>query len=1722
MDPESRMAREQLTGFIIDALHGSTRDIKKFDKGLFGSKLGHYGAQNYFTDSPHDASVHYAGYGPDLNFRIEDLQEQFREDEDAIIEWWWRQDDTLKEQYGGFDEDDITQEQRELALYSLAEEALGIENEGVTYPVKLRIPKIVRVETIEEPTFWEYEVEYDEEGDEVVFEGGPAQDLMLTLDSVMTYWNVYGPEADTAMTSLWEHIYDNGGISAEDFEFTIRNTVYDLYDDVTGEPVSSGQLIADVYEAMGYDGVVHNAYKAFGGGMELEPDTYHYIVFDGANVRSIFAKFDPEKVGVNDLTASRRVPHAGLVSTRFMNATSATEDPIADLIVNDFASFRGATSVGKGKKAINLFGRNMESVKQYPNMTLRQARMNHADAAEAFVKHVTDNILFLYDMAERDLGKPLVMRMSKWYEGANTVSKDYAGRYKITPYQSAGVIATLSPQKDWYVNASLAERVLDIYFDNLNSNTVFGEDMRNKAREIFLPEEGISPKSFARNTELFERLDGKRFNELTDDVERAFWLRTYDETYNPSHYRVVSPEGKFLDYAKTKNGEEDSIAWGGLLTIAKALSGIRDGSYENINANLGTFNKVRNFYNNIVDPNAKQGFVTIDTHAVAAGLLRPLAGEDIEVKHNFGAGKGASNSAVSGHNGTYSLYEEAYRRAAKKRGILPRQMQSIAWESVRSLFPADWKGVSTNTDPINNLWNQYRNMKLNAQEVRDAIVESRGKLTKPDWAGPHRKVHGKAQDTTYAKRVSGAGVREGDVGTGRDSDNARPIPTDVPFSRRVTELDPAEVQKVVDANKLAAENAGLAVPYFSYRASPEAQFIAANPDQGTKVSRKEILASMRRPTLDPDVQEILDRTAPASPSQVTPYEAMRNAVGALDTPSQFEYWLTKFKQEAINRYARMEKLNWTTHLRENLADSSSIAALLHADRAMGLMSAAIRYGVPVYENGWVQIKGEEDGGYKSLLEVMSHLYHNGHDYTQLAKGYAISIRGHRLELRDDKEIEVPIQEAERQQIMQQVDALTDESGYNPIKQWHEEWQTYNNYVIQLMRDAGILTEETAQLWRDYADYYPFYRVAEGGGKLFHQGQQVFGGMTGAVNLRELKGGEAPINMELIEAINNNVSAAIQMSLKNIAQQRVVRDLRQLALAEEIPIGRESRAPVVELRIDGVSRRFAIYDPLVYESLLPLDGTDTVSMIKHTFGFPATALRELVTRTPGFMMVNLLRDSLSSYVTSGARLTPIVSTLKGLADGVSRLEKLGVVGGYDLQNDPDDIVKFYKKMLRKEGLVKDGKMTGIEMFKSLWDGLGQWTTASDAATRNAVFDDTFARTGNIAEAAFQAQEVINFGRRGRHPFARMLGAVVPFLNARFQGVDVFYRAHIGQYTADKQKNRMQVVTSTMLRGSLLLSMTALYYALVSDDEQYEKVDDYVRENNWVIPTPWGVPITIPIPFEVGLLYKVIPEMILRQVTQQDSGADAYDTLKRGIGATLEISPFQIQFAGPVLEAWINYNAFTGRQIVPQYMLDSTPSGLQYEPWTSEIAKFVGKNAPFGISPMKFDHVVTGYIGTMGGYLYSLIDAVLKSETIQGDNKSVLPTREWFDYPVIKRLFGNRRASGLVQDMYQLQRATEQVYKTVNTMKKEGRGDELYAFIKGREHLLAMYKGMSTIKQRVDKLKNYRDQVLRSNMDPDLKQQQVNLIEAYIATLLSATIPEMKKQADLPFFNPLYRE
>jgi hypothetical protein len=453
-----------------------------------------------------------------------------------------------------------------------------------------------------------------------------------------------------------------------------------------------------------------------------------------------------------------------VVSTRLPTAVRKTEDPMASKLVIDLQSF---------KTDPNAFAYNMGLVKQYPNF-VSKARSPDKQA-EDFITEVKDNLLFLHDQVPNDTRQ----RSKLWYDGARTIAERFSASFGVPDQAVSGVLAVLSPQKDWFMNVSLGERVLDIA--TKQKSTRWDSSMDVVANTIF-----GDPK-YAR---MVDAVRGKTLAEIKDPGLKAMWLRTFDQAKNPREHQIVSPEGDFVGLRLNQDGKPTKTGWGSLNEIGKAIVILEDPRIETISTNLGEMHKVRNFYNNIYAPQDPAGHVTIDTHAVAAGLLRPLSGNSREVLHNFGSGVlgegGPKNSKVTGIQGTYGLYAEAYRRAAQERGILPREMQSITWEAVRGLFPDTFKSQAKNTSQIDDIWLQYRKGKMSLQEARDEVFTIAGGINPPEWerAGLRPGSAQEVQPTGNAGELPGAGLPGGSATGAGGVQPASGNPTSVTGSRR--------------------------------------------------------------------------------------------------------------------------------------------------------------------------------------------------------------------------------------------------------------------------------------------------------------------------------------------------------------------------------------------------------------------------------------------------------------------------------------------------------------------------------------------------------------------------------------------------------------------------------------------------------------------------------------------------------------------------------------------------------------------------------------------------------------------------------------------------------------------------------------------------------------------------------------------------------------------------
>jgi hypothetical protein len=353
----------------------------------------------------------------------------------------------------------------------------------------------------------------------------------------------------------------------------------------------------------------------------------------------------------------------------------------------------------------------------------------------------------------------------------------------------------------------------------------------------------------------------------------------------------------------------------------------------------------------------------------------------------------------------------------------------------------------------------------------------------------------------------------------------------------------------------------------------------------------------------------------------------------------------------------------------------------------------------------------------------------------------------------------------------------------------------------------------------------------------------------------------------------------------------------------------------------------------------------------------------------------------------------------------------------------------------------------------------------------IYDRVLAETGNEAEALYRALEVMNFHRKGNSPLIRVLTAAVPFFNARLQGLDLFYRASTGNMN---NKDAAAIQRQFWARGMTMMALSAAYWFMVSDEEEYKKQEQETRDNNWLIPS---LGIRIPIPFEVGVLFKTIPERIMAYSFGDDTGKDLRDSLFRNAMSTFAFNPIP-QTVKPILEASFNFNTFTWRPIVSEGMKDIAPE-YQVGPSTSIAAK--GLAQALGLSPIKVDHIIKGYVGTMGMYGIDTIDMVLDQF---GDSPKA--TKRFEQLPVIKRFALDKEARGNVTQYYELKDAVDTVVRTINLLEKTGESEEYVEYLTKNQGTFAFKDYIQDTEKTMKSLREMRTAIRTSQMGGDEKR------------------------------------
>jgi len=761
------------------------------------------------------------------------------------------------------------------------------------------------------------------------------------------------------------------------------------------------------------------------------------------------------------------------------------------------------------------------------------------------------------------------------------------------------------------------------------------------------------------------------------------------------------------------------------------------------------------------------------------------------------------------------------------------------------------------------------------------------------------------------------------------------------------------------------------------------------------------------------------------------------------------------------------------------ADSGYVAARM-ATGAASTMQATMLYGLPEWKDGVIQRKagtGEKD----ALLGIFADLGADLHNWL----GW---MAGHRAEL-------LMAQGRENLLDANDIAALKGQGKGKEAKflDAKARWNRLNAATLDLAQEAGLFTKEArAEFESEW--YIPFFRESDDGDVIAPFKTKGIANQNAGI--KKLKGGEANTN-DLLENIFTSTSKLIDASMKNMAAQKTVWNLADTGIIEVIPKPNKMDYQAlangkdrIMVKLEGEDYMIRVEDPDLYRAMTFFDRKPFGAMVNVA----AKAKRLLtagVTASPEFMLRNFLRDSLSSWAISKDGFRPVIDSIKGvkktLAMDGSTIDVMfsgaSFLGGYVNGNDPEAMADTVRKSLRRKGMTPEqiaryeksiirnaAQAKGV--VANAWEKYNRYGEAFENANREAVYAAAIKAGKSHAQAAFESKDLMDFSMLGASRTMQVMTQLLPFFNARVQG--------LGKLTRELLDNPRAIAK----RAGMITAASLALLAANWDDERYEELPDWDKDANWHFFVG-DQHFRIPKPFEIGVLFGTIPERMVRALGDKDSGAQFGKAVARAIGDTFALNPIP-QIAKPVVETTVNYDFFKGGPIDgPQDL--NVQAEARYNEQTSLLMRELGELT--GFSPKQLEHLVIGYTGTMGSYVMAAADGLIRASR-PGESASWRAD----EIPLVKAVYrgtGPAKSTQHMEEFYRMLNEVNQLKRTIDQYRSEGLTDKARELLEEQGGILKSRRSLSRTQQQVRVVRNKIELIQRDRkMTAEEKRRRID--------------------------------
>ena len=571
-----------------------------------------------------------------------------------------------------------------------------------------------------------------------------------------------------------------------------------------------------------------------------------------------------------------------------------------------------------------------------------------------------------------------------------------------------------------------------------------------------------------------------------------------------------------------------------------------------------------------------------------------------------------------------------------------------------------------------------------------------------------------------------------------------------------------------------------------------------------------------------------------------------------------------------------------------------------------------------------------------------------------------------------------------------------ENKYPEFKSYAQDVYDYLDANTKELVDNGVISKETQQLFKDmYPHYVPISRARNKGIAI---NVPLDTGRTGINNpIKKAIGGSSDIN-PLFETIADRTLQTYRASARNsfgIELKNTINQTNQLKqFAERTDIDtlmenmtdEEQNKQLLQKGENGENPTFTVFEKGekvtyeinrdMYDALKPknellskIDENKISKIANKINNFRRGLLTEY---NPVFSLTNAIKDSQDILLNSQHSGKTYVKIPEATAQILSK--------GY-----------WYNEYIQNGGLQNS-------YFKD-----GEFDTTKNNLPTKIKKTITFplraiSSVNNVIEMTPRLAEYIVSREQGRSIETSMLDAArvttnfkaggditktlnrngFTFLNASVQGMQQQIR-NIQEANAKGLKGYAILVCKYAIAGAPVLLLNNLIWA---DDDEYEELQDYVKDNYYIIgKLSGGNFLRIPKGRAVATIQKIVSnanEFIKNDSINSDEVGkvfwkDVKNDIKFGIDNLAPNNPIENNILSPIFQVIAN-KTWYGDDLVPS-RLQNKPKEEQYDETTDSFSRWLGEKAK--ISPIKINYLIDQYFGGAS-------DVILPMLTPQAEN------------------------------------------------------------------------------------------------------------------------------------------